>query len=211
MLEAEFRKFDAPNPIDQYAYDLATREGVISYPYLDSVGLVTYGVGECCREPVKFLSVPWKSSTTGALATPEEVGAAWGLLKAEHDRILSVWGKSTAGAFKAYGAWHYHDKTLLRMAPGEAMQRCKNLLVSFVEELKKSFPGWDALPAECRRVLVDLAWNTGAVGFAKRWPKLVAAIAAGDYRLAASECHTDGESEERGTWRRQRMLSCVTP
>jgi len=61
-------------------------------------------------------------------------------------------------------------------------------------------PTWAlALPAPAQLALQDIKYNTGNVD-ADKWPKMVAAIRAGDWATAARESRRPDVSKERNAW-----------
>jgi GH24 family phage-related lysozyme (muramidase) len=200
--------------LDTYVFDLTRWEGCVLFPYLDSMGLVSFGIGEHLAI-ADFCRVPW---TIGdEFATPEQCGAAYAAL-------LAV-GQNDVFKFTAD---HYAQHTQLRLPLAVARQRCEDRLVGeFLPALDHDVeasrqaaqdPRFDDLNIDVRRVLVDLAWNLGTGEFsAGRWPRLFAAIAADDYREASRQCitvnkgetHEDAAKRPRNVWRVQMMLSCA--
>src|ERR1700690_3825577 len=208
----------AMSDLDQYVADLVQHEGNPvdqggCYPYLDSVGVVTACIGEAFETLAAFQGVPWFNAA-GTKATPEEVGAAWGILWAERDRIAQVWQPAPIGAvssWAAYAARHYAPLTTIRVSQGEAVRRCQAKLTDEVlPALSAAIGVFEEAPLAARRCLVDIAWNAGWVDFVAHWPKLCNAVVDGDWRRAAQEAHTHGDDHTgRGVWRSNMMLSCL--
>jgi GH24 family phage-related lysozyme (muramidase) len=189
--------------LDTYVFDLTRWEGCVLFPYLDSLGLVTFGLGEHLAL-ADFCRVPW---TIGdEFATPEQCGAAYAAL-------LAV-GQNDVYKFAAD---YYAQHTQLRLPLAVARQRCEDrLTVEFIPHLQYQFEcgignPLGFFPLNAQRVLVDLCYNLGVGAFtAEKWPHLFAAVKAGDYREAAKQCITNGEpTTARNVWRVQMMLSCI--
>jgi GH24 family phage-related lysozyme (muramidase) len=189
--------------LDTYVFDLTRWEGCMLYPYLDTLGLVTFGIGEHLAL-ADFCKVPW---TIGdEFATPEQCGAAYAALLAVGQNEV----------FK-FAADHYAQYTQLRLPLAVARQRCETRLeVEFIPHLQDQFEcgignPLGFFPLNAQRVLVDLCYNLGVGAFtAEKWPHLFAAVKAGDYREAAKQCVTNGEpTTARNVWRVQMMLSCI--
>jgi GH24 family phage-related lysozyme (muramidase) len=202
--------------LDQYVADLTQHEGCPvdqggCYPYLDSIGVVTACIGEAFESLAAFQGVPW-FSTSGAKASPEEVGAAWGILQAEKARIAQVWQQNaTVSPWAAYAARHYAPLTTIRVSQGEAVRRCQAKLTNEVlPSLSAAIGAFATVPLAARRCLVDIAWNAGWSDFVAHWPKLCNAVVDEDWRRAAQEAHTHGDDHTgRGVWRSNMMLSCL--
>jgi len=201
--------------LDVYVADLLAHEGAPAeptgcYPYLDSKGLVTFGIGEHLSI-ADFARVPWRSYNDQAALESECVGAYNELLHEGQNRVFP------------FPASHYAQFTRIRLPKAVALQRCKDRLAGeFIPAISKSFPyAWtiDDQPLPARRVLVDLCWNSGAQGFKAEWPKLLAAVHDRDWAEASRQCitvnageaHEDAAKRPRNVWRRDLMLSCAGP
>jgi len=212
--------------LDVYVADLLAHEGCPAeptgcYPYLDSKGLVTHGVGEHLSI-ADFARVPWRSYNDQAALEAECVAAYNELLHEGQNRVFP------------FPASHYAQFTRIRLPKAVALQRCKDRLAGeFLPALESAlggytpkgiggqqiYPVWEHLPDAAQRVLVDLCWNSGAQGFSAEWPKLLRAVRASDWSEASRQCITVnyGETHEqaakrpRNVWRRDLMLSCSGP
>jgi GH24 family phage-related lysozyme (muramidase) len=224
------QKGDDMTDLDTYVADLLAHEGCPAeptgcYPYLDTKGLVTFGVGEHLSI-VAFLGVPWVVPNM-PLGSPyvfrpgieSEVVAAYNeLLNEGQNRVFP------------FPASHYAQFTRIRLPKAVALQRCKDRLMGeFLPHIRTQVdyarhatqdPMFDDLPSGAKRVLVDLCWNLGYGGFTvDEWPSLFEAIAADNYDEASRQCitvnkgetHEDAAKRPRNVWRRDLMLSCAGP
>jgi hypothetical protein len=207
--------------LDVYVADLLAHEGCPAeptgcYPYLDTKGLVTHGVGEHLSI-ADFARVPWRSYNDQAALESECEGAYNELLHEGQNRVFP------------FPASHYAQFTRIRLPKAVALQRCKDRLASeFLPHLRAEceradgspVDKFDDMPLAVRRVLVDLCWNRGCGGFtAAEWPLLFRYAGNGYYRVASTECitvnhsetHEDAAKRPRNVWRRDLMLSCAGP
>jgi len=204
--------------LDVYVADLLAHEGCPAeptgcYPYLDTKGLVTFGIGEHLSI-AEFARVPWRSYNDQAALESECEGAYNELLHEGQNRVFP------------FPASHYAQFTRIRLPKAVALQRCKDRLAGeFLPHLQDQFSttignplGFFPLPA--RQVLVDLLYNLGVGEFtAAKWPRLFAAVANQDYAEASRQCitvnagetHEDAAKKPRNVWRRDLMLSCAGP
>lgn len=139
--------------------------------YLDVLGLVTTGIGNLIDTPDDALSLEWLRSD-GSVATRREVAAEWTAVKARKD--LAQRG---GGAFKAI--------TRLRLSDAGLHDLFNRTLDRMARQLATRFPGFDDWPADAQLATISMAW---ACGPAFRFPKLAAALNAGDFATAAVEC-----------------------
>jgi GH24 family phage-related lysozyme (muramidase) len=192
------------NDIDQYVADLEAHEGLPAdthgaYPYLDSVGLVTFGIGCMVRNEAAFMTYPWVDFR----GVPCEASYAWNHLMAEgqpHD---------------PHPAAHYAPVTTTRLPVDYCRRLCRDRLHGeFLPAIRAAFRDagagegrFEHMPPAAARVLVDCAWTTGAAGFAREWPHLIAACKAGDWDTAEEECSSNGMGALRKNWRQSLLRS----
>ena len=79
-----------------------------------------------------------------------------------------------------------------------------SLLLAKLDALDKGLaagiPGFEALPDPLKMALLDMAFNLGLKGLLDGYPRMLAAVQAGDGATAAAECHRNGIGDERNTW-----------
>lgn len=86
----------------------------------------------------------------------------------------------------------------------EATQQLRNRAQWFYDQVANKTVGWDKLNQDQRDVLTSYAYNIGVGGY-QRHKKLLAAIAAGDYNLAAKNINA-GMNDARNPGLRKRRL-----
>jgi GH24 family phage-related lysozyme (muramidase) len=155
-------------------------EGHCDCMYLDVRGLVTTGRGNLIDPMGGALLLPWTVGDGGPVATQEQITDEWLLVKSRTD--LAGTSYPTRRAI-----------TTLRLS-NEAIDALTDARLKENEAiLAPHFPAWDSVPADAQLARHSVAWACGA---ASPWPKLDAAIRAGDYETAAAEV---GMSQD---WRR---------
>lgn len=169
-------------------------EGRVPFLYLDNAeptGLVTIGVGNLVDPLSAALFLPLVHPEDGRPATQAEKTAAWLKVKGRQD-------------LKRHGGMIFRHVTDLRL-PQEAIDRLVDgKLASFEAELVKMYPAWHEWPADAQMFRLSHAW---AVGVHAKYPKMHAALLAGDFDTAADECTINpqrGTINERN--RRNRIL-----
>ena len=95
----------------------------------------------------------------------------------------------------------YRGKQISR---AEATQQLRNRAQWFYDQVANKTVGWDKLNQDQRDVLTSYAYNIGVGGY-QRHKKLLAAIAAGDYNLAAKNINA-GMNDARNPGLRKRRL-----
>ena len=91
-----------------------------------------------------------------------------------------------------------------QISRAEATQQLRNRVQWFYDQVANKTVGWDKLNQDQRDVLTSYAYNIGVGGY-QRHKKLLAAIAAGDYNLAAKNINA-GMNDARNPGLRKRRL-----
>jgi len=161
-------------------------EGSVPHMYLDSVGLVTVGVGSLLRTPEQAEALPFVSRETG-----ERVAA-------EH--IRAEWEKLSRMEQNNYAAGYYRKHTNLEL-PDEAIEhQVIHHMEDFIDGLRRSFPDFDSYPEQARKAILDMTFNLGLNGVLTKFPSFVAAFRAQDWDRCRAECNRRGIAEARNTY-----------
>lgn len=91
-----------------------------------------------------------------------------------------------------------------QISRAEATQQLRNRAQWFYDQVANKTVGWDKLNQDQRDVLTSYAYNIGVGGY-QRHKRLLAAIAAGDYNLAAKNINA-GMNDARNPGLRKRRL-----
>lgn len=147
-------------------------EGVVPFLYCDQLGLVTCGMGNLVDPLDVHQLLGLFTRADGTEATPDDISADWRRVKARQD-------------LKLHCGMAYASVALLRMSE-DGIERIVHTKLSEDEEyLKGRFPAWDTWPADAQLATLSMAWACGP-GF--HYPKMAAALGAGDFTGAAQEC-----------------------
>jgi GH24 family phage-related lysozyme (muramidase) len=149
-------------------------EARISWMYLDVKGLVTVGVGNLIDPVSAAVGLPFVHKASGAAATQDEIRAAWTALKARTD--LAKAGHRPCEALND-----------LRLTEASMDQLVATKLASNETFLKRTFPDFDAWPADAQLGVLSMAWAMGP-GFPANWKTFTAAVKAGDWAKATANC-----------------------
>lgn len=153
-------------------------EGSTSYMYRCTGGAVTVGVGHAISDPAHAQALSW----TGAPAAA--------LIAADFMRI--------AATAKGFPADRYEVLTRCRMSTDAIEALLLQDIDVFAMQLTKQLPAWSGYPESAQQALFDMAYNLGVGGLMK-FPKMLAACAAGDWERAATECRRNGIGDDRNT------------
>lgn len=149
-------------------------EGYVPWMYLDVKGLVTTGMGNLIDSVADAQKLPWYKPD-GSLASPNEVGAEWSLVKGMQDK-------------KNIGGGNFGPLTTLRLHDDGIQQLINSKLDANEAILIKRFPGYSSWPADAQLGLLSMAW---AMGPAFNFPKFQSAVnqLVPDFKTAAVESH----------------------
>lgn len=169
---------------DHWAFT-APFEGVVPHQYLDTRRIITAGVG--------FALPTERSVATLAWDDLEVALVDWRLLQQS---------SRPAGMRASY----YRSVTRATL-PEAAMRSAFESRVADFRAAMRDDWRLDALLAPAQLALVDMAYNLGVAGL-RRYEDLRAAVRAGDWQTAASECHRRGVQIKRNAATAELFLMC---
>jgi GH24 family phage-related lysozyme (muramidase) len=186
LLESLNANPSAPQaPLPEYAIlpDVIARlekfEGRVPYMYRSIGGTVAIGAGHAIPSATDASKLSWVKGTRPA--TKEEIETDYSAVAAAPTGMM---------------AWSYETLTFCRMSDEALNQLIVADLQQLIYSLAASFARWPGYPPPVQAALVDMAYNLGLGGL-KKYPKMLAAVDAGDWEMAARECHRAGISEAR--------------
>lgn len=165
-------------------------EGTVPYMYLDSVGLVTIGIGFMLPNVYAASTLPFVN-TDGSPSTQEEIAADFNRVKSLPQNKLPT-------------AYHSFSSPLLPDA--EIVKLTASKINSFEVSLRRMYPDYGIYPDAVKIALIDMIYNLGAAKLQAQYPKFNAAVRAHDWQLAASQCHRNGPSADRNAWAYQQFM-----
>jgi len=154
-------------------------EGRVPHMYLCTGGEVTIGIGHAIQTPADALKLAW--SVDGRPATAAEIQAGYA---------------SVAAAQKGRVATSYAPLSPCRMVDPDIDALIAVDVTRFEASLAAALPNWNTYPAPAQAALFDMAFNLGLGGL-KKFPSLLAAVDAGQWDVAATQCHRKGIGESR--------------
>jgi len=166
-------------------------EGYADWPYCDSRGLVTVGIGNMLPSPEACAGLPFHHLGSGEDATDEEKSAGW----------TTVLNHFTKGA----SANAYRPLTTLRLTRDVVYSLAtRRIQEDFIPALRKRFPDFDNYPDQVQDALVDMDYNLGdgKLGSAFDGPGCVfgPAVRRQDWATCAEQCHRSTCRDSRNAW-----------
>jgi GH24 family phage-related lysozyme (muramidase) len=142
-------------------------------------GEVTIGIGHAILKAADALTLTW--SVNGSPATDDQIAADYAAVDA---------------APIGHVASAYAHLTQCRMADSDIDALIQADLTRFESQLAAALPNWNTYPEPVQEALFDMGFNLG-IGGLLHFPSMLAAVNAGQWNVAASECHRRGISEAR--------------
>ena len=160
-------------------------EGCVPWFYLDTKANVTVWVGFEVASALAAQALPMYLPGGTVACTEQEKAAAWKTVSAIQPGRLPA-------------SYEYSGCPIMLPSDGDALLLAK--LDTLDEGLAAGIPNFEELPDGWKMALTDIAWNLGLHGLLNGYPRMLAAIEAGDGATAAAECHRNGIGDERNTW-----------
>ena len=153
--------------------------------YLDTIGLVTVGIGNLIDPMSAAVSLPFQFKVNnkagkpdGQLATPAEIAAEWTHLK-HHPKFEHL---------KNAGHRACSSETNLELSPENLMALFNQKTASNEAYLTKTFKDFAQWPADAQLALMSMSWAMGPA-FHNGWPAFRMACLKKDFDTAADNCN----------------------
>lgn len=159
-------------------------EKEIDFPYKDSKGYITVGVGSNIDNRQQFEAVKWVDEK-GSAVSKEAV-------RHHYQKLKDFTGKN-------YVADYFKEFTPLRLPEVERIRLFEEHMKQDLQDLRKTFENFDEFPMEMQDVLLDIKYNTGNVEKTK-WPNLHKAISERNLKNIIANVHRKDIDEKRNQW-----------
>lgn len=157
-------------------------EGSISHMYLDTVGVVTVGIGHALATPAAAASLPFTMRATGQPASPAQIGADYASVKAQPaDRA--------ANFYETFSQTNLTDSAIADLFSQD--------MGKFLPGLVTAIPGFADFPSAAQLALVDMAFNLGIGGLLSKFPKMMSSASVRDWTGCARECRRPQLNDDR--------------
>ncbi len=181
------------NYLDEAIAALRKFEGSVPWMYLDTVGKVTTGVGLMLPSLEAARSLPFLRGDRAA--TLEEIGK-------EYKRVSAMKPGLLAKLYQKASGLTLSDETI--------NERLHHTLIGFEGYLRSHIPTYDTLPDAAKLGLLDMIYNLGPGRLFSEYPRLLNAIAAGDWKAAAAASVRRGPAAARNSWTQQQFADAAT-
>lgn len=158
--------------------------------YLDTVGLVTIGIG--------FMLASSYAASTLPFTHPDGTPGSQIEIANEYARVKAL----PAGKLPMF----YHSLSSLLLPEVEIQRLLVSKVNSFEVSLRRLYSDYDTLPDSVKVGLIDMIYNLGAARLQATYPRFNAAVRAHDWGLAATQSHRNGPSAERNAWAAEQFL-----
>lgn len=159
-------------------------EFIKDYPYKDTKGNITVGLGSNIHDEQKFNTVKWQDQY-GRPISKEDVNR-------HYQKLKSMLGSNLV-------ADAYKDKTPLRISESETRRLYDEHLNNDLSYLREKFKDFDKFPTQLQNVLTDIKYNTGNVEEDK-WPTLHKAISERSIKDILNNVHRKDVPQSRNDW-----------
>ena len=156
-------------------------EGNALCMYLDTLGYVTCGVGHLLANTEAAAQLVW--------LLPSGLQAGSDVIRAEYIAVRNM----TPGQGLAY----YMRRTNLRLEQATVDGLLDVDTDTMWRGLCALLPAAQESPEPAQDALLDMAFQLGPHGLVGRFPKLIAAVRAGDWSTCAAECEVKGAQPSR--------------
>lgn len=163
-------------------------EGRTTWMYLDTVGVVTVGVGHALPTVAAALELPW--------SRPK------GVVAVEYQRVHAL--------EPGRRALFYEQYTEARIAHAEVDRLRDHDVGAFLARMRLVMPDFPTWPEPAQQAVFDIVYNCGPAG-ALKFKRMLAAIRAGNWDAAALESERPAVSEARNTEIASLLASLAPP
>jgi len=157
-------------------------EGRVTHLYLDTVGLVTVGIGRMLPTRAAAQELPFVVRGSSMPATPEQIAKEWETVFAQPKGKLASF---------------YANCTVLDLPNAAIDVDFAKSITSFTATLRQRFPKLDSLPDSAQLGLLDMLYSMGAHELFAGFPHFCAAVDSEDWLACAQECRRGGVSDKR--------------
>ena len=159
-------------------------ENRIHWMYLDTVGVVTVGVGQALLTPAMALAYPFQRPNA-EYATREEILAEYATVKVmPRGRVAKAYRRSTS----------------LLLSDAAIDDKLRDTISNCVMELLALFQNFASFPDAAKLGLIDMTFNLGVTKLRRGYPNFCGFVRQEMWKEAALRCHRIGPSEARNAW-----------
>jgi len=161
-------------------------EGKVVHMYLDSVGLVTVGVGNLLETADEAAKLAFVHRGSGQPATSDEI-------RAEHAKLSAMEQNN-------YAASYFRQHTRLDLPDDAIEASVLEHLHEFEAGLRGSFAGFDAYPDQAKKGVMDMVFNLGLNGLLNKFPSFSRGFREHNWQTCHDECNRVGIAKARNDY-----------
>lgn len=186
-----------PSVLQKFRGFTVDLEGDTDWPYLDTKNLLTTGIGNMIEGQAEGL--PWRHGANGPRASQNEINLGLALVRSRTD-LSPKYG----GAFK--------NLTDLRLDANALDTLWRGRFAQNESAIRQIYPRYVTWPAPAQLAIHSLGWAVGtgrAPGLGGGWPRMNAALNAGDFTEAAAQSALSGGYTKRNAANRALFLEAA--
>jgi len=181
-----------------HVFEAKTREleGVIPWPYLDTRGIVTIGIGHAVESRAEWLSLPFDLDPIQSPATSEVY-------------LVLVWSRLHSLSFGPdLAAGWYASKSTLRLTDQAISALFQSDVTKLETYARGIFSGYDDYGCDAQMGIISMLYSVGPGGI-HGFPLCCSAIRTRSWATAAAQCHMQGCSDARNALTRSCFLAAA--
>lgn len=182
--------------------DLRQFEGAKAYMYLDTVSVVTIGVGTALFAVEDVDSVNFVDLKTHLPVGLADKRTAW-------QTVQNVSGPR--GRACTYSPIHFEKFTTIIIGRPEQDRLLNDKLEEFYQDLIRIYPGFDSLPENGKLALFDMIYNLGPSHLEYVFVQFTNAVRSRNWATAAMQSYRPQVGAIRNATIKAYLQSCVTP
>lgn len=169
--------------VTQWDFTMAF-EGHVAWPYLDTDGNVTVGIGFLLQDERQALA----------------------LFKNRDPQTVVDDFRNVRRSEPGHSPIYYAKLSTIRLNPAEIRDEFYRRMDIVERELRALFPRWNEFPASAQVALRDMGFNLGTAALRNKWPHLRQDTGVKYWGGCALECRRGGISETRNSATQQLFL-----
>ncbi|MBM3597559.1 MAG: hypothetical protein FJX35_05050 [Alphaproteobacteria bacterium] len=163
-------------------------EGSVPHLYLDTVGVVTVGIGHALESVEEATDLPFTAGPHGPKASAAQI-------EADYLRVKAQPKGRTAGFYRRFSQIVLADAAIADLFVADADD--------VLADLARRIPEFDTLPAPAQLALLDLALNLGVRGLLEGFPRMLGCLA----RRHWAGCATESRRPQLGDARNRQVAA----
>lgn len=179
--------------INTISRNIIHHEGCINHMYLDTNGYVTIGIGFLLPNAESATELHFQNKHTLNPANKKEIIHEYKIIQA------MTTGKNAAA---------YEPYTKLILSKEKIEAELNKRVREIYGQIERKIPNLSTYPTTAQEAVLDMAYNIGAVGLEKKFPRFIRSFIEKNWETCASECHRKGIGNARNTSTSKLFIDC---